>query len=136
MNCVVLMGRLYKDVDYKQNGEKSLAKFGVAVDRKFKNAEGKYEADFINCTAFNKTADFIAQYFKKGMRICLSGRIQTGNYQNKEGTTVYTTDVIVDNAEFCEKKSDNAPAQQNTAQSNEDGFMNVPTSIDEELPFV
>ncbi|MCM1235598.1 MAG: single-stranded DNA-binding protein [Ruminococcus flavefaciens] len=143
MNKVELVGRLTRDPETRYTqGENSsaIARFSVAVNRRFKNAEGNYDADFINCVAFGKTAEFIEKYFKKGMAIGISGRIQTGNYTNKDGVKVYTTDVVVEEAEFVESKNSggasapsNAPANSNTSSA--DGFMNIPDGIDEELPF-
>lgn len=137
MNCVNLVGRLTKDVELKQNGDSSVARFSIAVDRKFKNAEGRYDADFISCVSFGKNAEFISKYFSKGMRIGITGHLQTGSYTNKDGQKVYTTDVIVDSSEFVESKGSapsEAPAQtQNT--SGETDFMDIPSEIDEELPF-
>lgn len=135
MNSVCLCGRMTKDPDYRQNGESSVVRFSVAVDRKFKNAEGKYEADFINCVAFSKTADFISKYFSKGMRIGVTGRIQTGSYTNRDGQKVYTTDVVVDTAEFIESKN----TQTAQPQNNNQGF-DVNAGIDnssdlDDLPF-
>lgn len=143
MNKVELVGRLTRDpeVRYTQGENASaIARFSVAVNRRFKNNEGNYDADFINCVAFGKSAEFIEKYFKKGMAIGISGRIQTGNYTNKDGVKVYTTDVVVEEAEFVESKNScgaftppNAPSNNNAPSS--DGFMNIPDGIDEELPF-
>ena len=143
MNKVELVGRLTRDpeVRYTQGENVSaVARFSVAVNRRFKNAEGNYEADFINCVAFSKAAEFIEKYFKKGMAIGIAGRIQTGNYTNKDGVKVYTTDVVVEEAEFVESKNasgatetSNTPSS--TGASAGDGFMNIPDGIDEELPF-
>lgn len=111
MNKVALVGRLTRDVETNTTqAGKTVARFSVAVSRKFKNEEGNYDADFINCVAFNRTADFISKYFAKGMAIGITGRIQTGNYTNKDGQKVYTTDVIVDEAEFVESKHANGNA--------------------------
>ena len=143
MNKVELVGRLTRDpeVRYTQGENASaIARFSVAVNRRFKNNEGNYDADFINCVAFSKSAEFIEKYFKKGMAIGISGRIQTGSYTNKDDVKVYTTDVVVEEAEFVESKNSggasapsNAPANNNAPSA--DGFMNIPDGIDEELPF-
>ncbi len=143
MNKVELVGRLTRDpeVRYTQGENASaIARFSVAVNRRFKNAEGNYDADFINCVAFGKSAEFIEKYFRKGMAIGITGRIQTGNYTNKDGVKVYTTDVVVEEAEFVESKNaggstatSNTPS--NNGTSSDDGFMNIPDGIDEELPF-
>ena len=138
MNSVQLVGRLVRDPEVKySNGGTTIARFTVAVDRKFKK-EGQPEADFISCLAFGKTAEFMEKYFFKGMRIGLNGSIQTGSYKNKDGNTVYTTDVLADNVEFTESKQQNQQApqtQQKQQQAANDGFMNIPDGIDEELPF-
>lgn len=143
MNKVELVGRLTRDpeVRYSQGENASaIARFSVAINRRFKNAEGNYDADFINCVAFGKSAEFIEKYFRKGMAIGITGRIQTGNYTNKDSVKVYTTDVVVEEAEFVESKnSGSASATTNTPSNNNasfsDGFMNIPDGIDEELPF-
>lgn len=143
MNKVELVGRLTRDPEVRYTtGENAnaIARFSVAVNRRFKNAEGNYDADFINCVAFGKTAEFIEKYFRKGMAIGLTGRIQTGSYTNKDGQKVYTTDVVVEETEFVESKNSggtsapsNAPANNNTSSNND--FMNIPDDISEELPF-
>ena len=143
MNKVMLVARLCRDpeVRYTQGENASvIARFSVAANRRFKNAEGNYEPDFINCVAFGKTAEFIEKYFKKGMAIGITGRIQTGNYTNKYGVKVYTTDVVVEEAEFVESKNgSSASATYNTSSNSSttsgDGFINVPDGIDEDLPF-
>lgn len=143
MNRVSLVGRLTRDPDYRQNDASSVVRFTIAVDRKYKNKEGRYDADFINCVAFKSSADFISKYFTKGMRIGIDGHIQTGSYTNKEGQKIYTFEVVVDGSEFVESKS-SAPVQQDgfVAPMTNDGFveatddfMNVPAGIQEELPF-
>ena len=134
MNLVVLVGRLTKDPDV--NGKS--VRFSLAIDRKFKNKDGQYDTDFPNCVAFGKTGEFIQKYFSKGMKIGITGRIQTGSYQNKEGKTVYTTDVVVDSAEFVESKNANAqaaPAVREPAKPKDNSFMDIPDSDDDELPF-
>lgn len=133
MNSVALVGRLTADpeVRYTQNGQ-SIANFTIAVDRRFKK-EGGPDADFPRINAFGKTAEFIEKYFSKGMRIGITGRIQTGSYTDKDGRKIYTTDVVAENVEFVERKSD---AQvQGSAETAQDGFQNIPEDIDEELPF-
>lgn len=134
MNSVQLLGRLTRDpeVRYAESGS-TIARFSLAVDRKFKQ-EGGETADFINCIAFGKTAEFIEKYFSKGMKIALNGRIQTGSYTNKDGVKVYTTDVVVENVEFAESKNSNAGNSTPAPAPNGD-FMSVPDGIDEELPF-
>lgn len=142
MNKCELVGRLTRDpeVRYSQGENAScIARFSIAVNRRFKNAEGNYEADFINCVAFGKSGEFIEKYFKKGMAIGITGRIQTGSYTNKDGVKVYTTDVVVEESEFVESKGSggNNSSTNNTTQptENQAGFMNIPDGVDEELPF-
>ena len=137
MNKVVIIGRFTRDPEIKYStGENATAtaRFSLAVNRRFKNKEGNYDADFINCVAFGKTAEFIEKYFTKGMAIGITGRIQTGSYTNKEGQKVYTTDVVVEETEFVESKnkgtSDNVP--NNNANSNSD-FEEVVS--EDEMPF-
>lgn len=128
MNCVILMGRLTRDPDIKYSKDKMcVAKFTLAVDRRVKEKG----TDFISCTAFGKTAEFAEKYVKKGTKVALEGRWQTSSYTNKEGTTIYTNDCIVDQMEFAEgkKAEETAPAA-----PADDGFMNVPEDIDE-IPF-
>ena len=142
MNKVVLMGRLTKDPEVRYStGENAtaIARFTVAVNRRFKSAEGNYEADFINCVAFGKSAEFIEKYFAKGSMIALSGRIQTGSYTNKDGVKVYTTDVVVEDTEFAGGKNEggsSGSSKSNTRTgSRNDDFMNIPDDESEELPF-
>lgn len=137
MNRVDLVGRLTRDPEVRYTtGEKATAicNFSIAVDRKFKNAEGKYEADFISCRAFGKTAEFVEKYFHKGMRIGVCGRIQTGNYTNKDGQKVYTTDVIAEDIEFVESKN-SSTGNSATPTSVDSGFVNIPDDAGDELPF-
>lgn len=107
MNKVALIGRMTKDPEVgttRGQTQMAFARFTLAVDRKYKDANGNKQADFISCVAFGKTADFIGAYFSKGSKIAVSGSIQTGKYINQQGETVYTTDVAVEDAEFCESK--------------------------------
>ncbi len=134
MNNVCLVGRLTRDPEMRMTqSDLAVTRFNVAVDRRFKK-DGEQTADFINCISFGKTAEFVEKYFSKGQRIGLTGRIQTGSYTNKEGQKVYTTDVVAENVDFVESK------QQNDSKPTEsdigDGFMNIPSGIDEELPFL
>lgn len=139
MNRVDLIGRLVRDpeVRYSQGANPmAIASLTLAVDRKFKQ-DGQPTADFINCKAFGKIAEVIEKYVKKGTKIAVTGRIQTGSYTNKDGNKVYTTDVMIEELEFCESKnanSGNVP-QQSGQGFNSDGFLNIPDGIDEELPF-
>ena len=154
MNKVILMGRLTRDpeVRYSQGANQTtVGRFSIAVDRRFKR-EGEPDADFFNCTAFGKQAEFAERYLHKGTKIVLSGRIQNDNYTNKDGQMVYSVRVMVDEIEFAESKNasaaggagfnnggynnnggygGNAPAPSGAG----DGFMNIPDGIDEELPF-
>ena len=144
MNKVILMGRLTRDPEIRYSqGERStaVARYSLAVNRTFKR-DGDPDADFINCVAFGKQAEFAEKYLKKGTKMAITGRIQTGSYTNKEGVKVYTTDIIVEEQEFAESKAaaENhaaaSPAPQPAPQQNQaDGFMNIPDGIDEELPF-
>lgn len=138
MNKVILVGRLTRDpeVRYSQ-GENAIAvaRYTLAVDRRFKR-ENEPTADFIPCTVFGRLAEFAEKYFRQGMRVSISGRIQTGSYTNKEGVKVYTTEVMVEEHEFAQSKSENQPVQSNnSSQPAGDGFMNIPDGIDEQLPF-
>ena len=146
MNKVILMGRLTRDAEIRYSqGESStaIARFSLAVDRRFRRDNDEQTADFINCVAFNKTAEFLERFGRKGTKFVLEGRIQTGSDTNKDGQRVYTTDVVVENIEFAESKNSNggdgysgagasAPSPSGAAG---DGFMNIPDGIDEELPF-
>lgn len=144
MNRVILMGRLVRDPEIRYSqGEKStaVAKYSLAVPRKFKR-DGDQECDFINCVAFGKLGEFSEKYLRKGVKIAIVGRIQTGSYTNKDGQKVYTTDVVVEEQEFAESKNASA-ANENTQPDPApsprdlgDGFMSIPDGIDEELPFV
>ncbi len=143
MNKVILVGRITRDPETRFSGtgnENKITRFSVAVNRRFKNAEGNYDADFPSCVAFGKTAEFIEKYFKKGMMIGIIGRLTTGSYTNKDRIKVYTTDVTVEEAEFVESKNSsntagNSNTPSNSSTSSNDGFMNIPDGIDEELPF-
>lgn len=167
MNKVVLMGRLTKEPDVRQSqGAEpvTIARYTLAVDRRGKKQEGQ-QADFISCVAFGKAGEFAEKYLHKGTKICVSGRIQTGSYTRQDGTKVYNTDVVIEDQEFAESKTDSGRAamddqmaaqyggqgsqqaagrtgQQDGAgqqgsweQSVMDGFLNIPEGIDEELPF-
>ena len=138
MNKVILIGRLARDPDVKYGGANNtaVAKYSLAVDRKFKQ-DGQPTADFINCIAFGKLGEFAEKYLHKGMKIAVTGRIQTGSYTNKDGVKVYTTDVVVEEQEFTESKNANGNTgnQNSNSVPSSDGFMNIPDGIDEELPF-
>jgi len=135
MNKVIIMGRLARDpeVHYTQ-GENptAIARYTLAVDRRVKK-EGEQSADFIGVVAFGRAAEFIEKYCHKGMKLLVTGRIQTGSYTNRDGNKVYTTDVIAEEQEFCESKK---TTEEEAPKTDADGFMNVPEGIDEdELPF-
>ena len=134
MNSVQLIGRLTRDPEIRYtDGGASIARFGLAVDRRFKQENGA-DADFINIVSFGKTAEFIEKYFHKGMKIALNGRIQTGSYTDKDGKKVYTTDIVAENVEFCESKGNSANNDAHAPASDGD-FMSVPDGIEDELPF-
>ena len=156
MNKVILMGRLVRDpvVRYSQvDNPMAIARYTLAVDRRGRrNNDGNQQtADFISCTAFGKSAEFAEKYLHKGTKLVLEGRIQTGSYTNKDGQTVYTTDVVVESQEFAESKSASGGSNPGPAAASEssgsaqqtpppigtdpDGFMSIPDGIDEELPF-
>ena len=146
MNKVILMGRLTRDpeVRYSQ-GENpmAIARYTLAVDRRFNRNGDENTADFIGCVAFGRQAEFAEKYLHKGIKMLVSGRIQTGSYTNKDGVRVYTTDVVVEDQEFAESKNASsaqaggysAPDNRQAPASISDGFMNIPDGIDEELPF-
>ncbi len=148
MNKVILMGRLTRDpeVRYSQ-GESPLAiaRYTLAVDRRFNRNNGgdnQQSADFISCVAFGRSGEFAEKYLRKGTKIAVSGRIQTGSYTNRDGQTVYTTEVVVEDQEFAESKNNNSGSDGGYTGSSRpapsgagDGFMNIPDGIDEELPF-
>ena len=132
MNKVILMGRLTKDPDLRGEGNNLIARYSLAVDRRFKDNDGNYPTDFINIVVFGKGAEFAEKYFKKGMKIVITGRIQTGSYTNKDGRKVYTTDVIAEDQEFAESKSNS----NNDAPATNDGdFMDIPKEDQDDMPF-
>ena len=139
MNKTVLMGRLTADpqVRYSQgDNATAVARYTLAINRKFKK-DGEPTADFISCVVFGRSAEFTEKYFRKGMQVAISGRIQTGSYTNKDGNKVYTTDVVVEELEFAESKAASQQNHNNASGSvpSSDDFMNIPDGIDEELPF-
>ena len=148
MNKVILMGRLTRDPEVRSTQSCTLvARYTLAVDRMRKSGE-EQTADFINCVVFGKGAEFVEQYLHQGIKIIITGRIQTGSYTNKDGQKVYTTDIIVESHEFAESKASqssassgqpqqpqSAPTRPNPTPAPEDGFMNIPDALDEELPF-
>ena len=146
MNKVVLMGRLTRDPDVRYTqGDRPLAvaRYTLAVNRRFKR-DNEPDADFINCVAFGRAGEFAERYLKKGTKIVVSGRIQTGSYTNKEGMRVYTTDVVIEEQDFAESKAAAAqnmaadmpmPREPKPSAAASDGFMNIPDGLEEELPF-
>ena len=146
MNKVVLMGRLTRDPDVRYSqGETPLAiaRYTLAVDRRFKR-NGEQDADFINCVAFGRTAEFAEKYLKQGTKMVVSGRIQTGSYTNRDGVKVYTTEVVIEEQDFAESKAAAAqisnmgvpqPSAPRPSAAASDGFMNIPDGLEEELPF-
>jgi single-strand DNA-binding protein len=155
MNKVILCGRLTKDpeVRYSQGNEPmAIARYTLAVDRRRgrNNDPNEQSADFISIVAFGKAGEFAEKYLKKGTKMLITGRIQTGSYTNKDGVKVYTTEVVVEEQEFAESKNSSsnggnfggynnapssAPANDPTPAAAGDGFMNIPDGIEEELPF-
>ena len=143
MNKVVLIGRPTSDPEVQYSGDDmAIARYTLAVDRKYKK-DGDQEADFIRCVAFGKSGEFAEKYVKKGVRIAVSGRIQTGSYTNNDGVKVYTTDVVVEEHDFADGKggSNNSGSgssggfNSGSSDASGDGFMNIPDGIEEELPF-
>ena len=148
MNKVILMGRLTRDpeVRYSQgDNSMAIARYTLAVDRRFnRNNNDENSADFIGCVAFGKSGEFAEKYFRKGTKVLVTGRIQTGSYTNRDGVKVYTTDVVVEDQEFAESKNSNSGSGSSFMGGGSsapqpsgagDGFMNIPDGIDKELPF-
>ena len=151
MNKVILMGRLTRDPDvrYSQGDQPmAVARYTLAVDRRRtrSNDPNEQSADFIGIVAFGRSGEFAEKYLRKGTKVIVTGRIQTGSYTNKDGVKVYTTDVVAEDQEFAESKNaagsnggsfggDMAPAGGPAPSAAGDGFMNIPDGIDEELPF-
>ena len=149
MNKVILMGRLTRDPEVRySSGERSMAiaRYTLAVDRRGRRSEASEQtADFIPCVAFDKSGEFAEKYFRQGMRVLISGRIQTGSYTNKEGQKVYTTEVIIEDQEFADSKNSsgsstgsgyNESFRPSPENASSEGFMNIPDGVDDEgLPF-
>ena len=134
MNKVILVGRLVRDTETRVTQGDSptyITRYTLAVDRKFKK-DGEPSADFINCVAFGKSAEFAEKYFFKGMKVGVTGHLQTGSYTNKDGQKVYTTDVVIEDQEFCESKQ---AGEQPTPSSVGDGFVKIEDGQLDELPF-
>ena len=138
MNKSILMGRLTRDpeVRYSQtDSSMAIARFSLAVDRRFKKQGDEVTADFFNCTAFGKQAEFVEKYLKQGTKMVVIGRIQNDNYTNKDGQKVYSVQIMVEEIEFAESKAAGQGAQNNDSMPPGDGFMNIPDGIDNQLPF-
>ena len=141
MNKVILMGRLTRDPDVRYSaGENStaVARYTLAVDRRFRRDGDSATADFIGCVAFGRQAEFAEKYLRQGTKIAITGRIQTGSYTNREGQKVYTTDVVVEEQEFVESKGASAarpPKRKTEPETDDDGFMNIPEGVEDEIPF-
>lgn len=135
MNKVILMGRLTKNPEIKYAGkdnDMAVARYTLAVNRRYKR-DGEQEADFISCVTFGKSAEFAQKYLRKGIRIVIGGRISTGSYKDKDGKTIYTTDVIVEEHEFAQNKDGSGGEDSSeTSKTDKDGFMEVE---DGEIPF-
>ncbi len=137
MNNVILMGRLTRDPEIKETTTTKVASYTLAVDRTKKAENGEKVADFISIKAFDKKADFAQNYLHKGTKLVVRGRIQTGKYTNKDGITVYTTDVVVDDQEFAESKSSAEQSAVQTGKKPEDNFLDIADAVDDPgLPFV
>ncbi len=139
MNKAILMGRLTRDPEIRYSqGENAMAiaRYTLAVDRRFVK-DNQQSTDFISCVCFGKSAEFAEKWLKQGTKICIAGRIQTGNYTNKEGVKVYTTEVVVEEQEFAEsKKSQEGDSGRPTpSNADADGFMSIPEGVEDELPF-
>jgi single-strand DNA-binding protein len=135
MNKVIMMGRLTRDPEVRYSDEgNAVSKFSLAVDRRYKR-EGQPDADFFNCVAFGKTAEFTEKYLKKGTKVVLEGELQNNNYTNKDGQKVYGMQIVVNSLEFAESKSSRNSDRESTQQVDSNDFMNVPDVAEEELPF-
>lgn len=142
MNKVILCGRATKDCEVRGEGTSMVARYTLAVDRRFKDSDGNYPTDFINIVVFGKGAEFAEKYIKKGTKMIITGRIQTGSYTNKDGQKVYTTDVVAEDQEFAESKSSSAnnveeekPKTKAKAKDPDDDFMNITAEEAAELPW-
>ena len=137
MNKVILLGNLTRDpeIRYAQGNDVAIARFSLAVNRKFKR-DGEADADFFNCTAFGKQAEFVEKYFKQGARMLLTGRVQNDNYTNKDGVKVYSVQILAEEIEFAERKSSQTHSEQSQQPATgDDDFMNVPEGDFDGLPF-
>lgn len=147
MNKVILMGRLTRDPEIRWSqgdNQMAIARYTLAVDRRYNRNEGQ-TADFINCVAFSRNAEFAEKYLKQGTKIAITGRIQTGSYTNKDGNKVYTTDVVVEEQEFAESKNSSSANSSGTgyqpaakpapSNASAEGFMSIPDTVEDDLPF-
>lgn len=130
MNKVSLLGRMCADLELKEAGENKYSRFTIAVNRRYTNEEGERDADFISCVAWNKTAENLVKFFKKGNQIALTGRIQTGSYDREDGSKAYTTDVIVEEFDFVDKKGDERPAPEYTGKTDSEIVAEVVNNDD------
>jgi single-strand DNA-binding protein len=142
MNKAILIGRLTRDPEVRYSaGENStaVARFTLAVNRKFKRQGDTQDADFLSCIAFGKNAEFIEKYFKQGMKAEIQAHVQTGSYINKDGVKVYTTDFVIDEIDFAESKREDggqsSPSKPEPSLAQANDFMSIPDGIDENLPF-
>lgn len=133
MNKWIGMGRLTRDPEMRGDGTSLVARYNLAVDRRFKK-EGQADTDFINCVCFGKSAEFAEKYLKKGTKIVVTGRIQTGSYTDKDNKKVYTTDVIVEDQEFAESKGESSSSETKSTKSDND-FMDIPANTLSDMPF-
>lgn len=130
MNKLIIIGRITRDIELRYtNSNKAYAKFSVAVNRSFKNQNGDYEADFINCTVFDKRAETVAQYCKKGDKIGLTGRLQIGFYENEQGVKINTADLMVEEFDFLETKKDNSVKPSDFTEHKLDPFSSFGDSV-------
>ena len=141
MNKVILMGRLTRDPEIRYSAgenQTAVARYILAVDRRFRRQGDEQTADFINCVVFGRGAEFAERYLHQGTKIVATGRIQTGSYTNRDGQKVYTTDVVVEEQEFVESKGASAarpPKRKTEPETDDDGFMNIPEGVEDEIPF-
>lgn len=136
MNKAIMIGRLTRDPDirYTQGeNQTAIARFSLAVDRRWKR-EGEPDADFFNCTAFGRQAEFVEKYLKQGTKIAITGRVQNDNYTDRNGQKVYSVQIIVEEMEFAESKNAEAGQQERPSYTG-DGFMAIPEGTEDELPF-
>ena len=137
MQKFIAIGRITKDLEVRYSqGDKPtcVTKFSIAINRRFKR-DGEPDVDFFNCVAFGKVGELLEKYTQKGSKISIVGELKNGSYTNKEGAKVYTMDINVNEVEFLDSKASSNENQENNQPKGNDGFMNIPDGIDEELPF-